>query len=112
MLLSVLSFTTSSTFMHACTKETRSYQIIFVYVSMCACMILVLLEMAMGISPSRNGSPSPSPRGKKFTVPIPANAHGGAFSPIPVLVGEFIPVWNPAGNLSPLEVQYLKINLN
>jgi hypothetical protein len=45
-------------------------------------------------------------------VPVPANACGGAFSPIPVPVGEFIPVGNPAGNLSPLEVQYLKINLN
>jgi hypothetical protein len=68
--------------------------------------------MATGISPSGNGFPSPSPRGQKFPVPVPANAHGGAFSPIPVPVGEFIPVGNPAGNLSPLEVQCLKINLN
>jgi hypothetical protein len=45
-------------------------------------------------------------------IPIPANAHGEAFSPIPVPVGEFIPVGNPAGILSPLEVQYLKISLN
>jgi hypothetical protein len=70
------------------------------------------LGMATGISPSGNGFPSPSLRGQKFPVPVPVNAHGGAFSPIPVPVGEFIPVGNPAGNLSPLEVQYLKINLN
>jgi hypothetical protein len=70
------------------------------------------LGMATGISPSGNGSPSPSPRGGKFSVPVPADAHGGAFSPIPVPVGEFIPVGNPTGNLSPLELQYLKINLN
>jgi hypothetical protein len=68
--------------------------------------------MATGISPSGNGSPSPSPRGGKFPIPVPANAHGEDFSPIPVPVGEFIPVGNPAGNLSPLKVQYLKINLN
>jgi hypothetical protein len=57
-----------------------------------------------GISPSGNGFPSPSPRGQKFPVPVPANAHRGAFSPVPVPVGEFIPMGNPAGNLSPLEV--------
>jgi hypothetical protein len=70
--------------------------------------------MATGISPSGNGSPSPSMWGGKFPVPVPvpANAHGGAFFPIPVLVEEFIPVGNPTGNLSPLEVQYLNINLN
>jgi hypothetical protein len=66
----------------------------------------------MGISPSGNVSPSPSPRGEKFPVPVPVNACGGAFSPIHVAVGEFIPVGNPTWNLSPLEVQYLKINLN
>jgi hypothetical protein len=47
-----------------------------------------------------------------FLIPVLANAHGEAFSPIPIPVGEFIPVGNPAGNLSLLEVQYLKINLN
>jgi hypothetical protein len=60
--------------------------------------------MATGISPSGNGIPSPSPWGQKFPIPVPANAHGGAFSPIPVPVREFIPVGNPAGNLSLLEV--------
>jgi hypothetical protein len=38
--------------------------------------------------------------------------YGGVFSLIPVLVGEFILVRNPVWNLFPLEVQYLKINLN
>jgi hypothetical protein len=63
---------------------------------------------------SLSGNVSPSPQGEKFPVPvpIPVNACGGAFSPIHVAVGEFIPVGNPTGNLSPLEVQYLKINLN
>jgi hypothetical protein len=70
------------------------------------------IGMATGISPSGNASPSPSPRGEKIPVSIPANAHGEGFSPIPVSVGKFIPVGNPAGNLSPLKVQYLKINLN
>jgi hypothetical protein len=45
-------------------------------------------------------------------APVPANTHGGVFSPILVSVGEFIPVGNPAENLSLLEIQYLKINLN
>jgi hypothetical protein len=66
----------------------------------------------MVISPSGNGSPSPSPRGGKFPVPILANAHEEASSPILVPVMEFIPMGNPVGNLSQLEVQYLKINLN
>jgi hypothetical protein len=35
---------------------------------------------------------------------IPVNTRGGAFSPIPVPVGEFIPVGNPTVKLSPLEV--------
>jgi hypothetical protein len=48
--------------------------------------------------------------GEWLPIPVPAKAHGGAFSPIPV--EEFIPTGNPARNLSPLEVQYLKINLN
>jgi hypothetical protein len=65
-----------------------------------------------GDFPVREWLPIPSPRGQKFLVLVPANAHGGTFSPIPVPVGEFIPVGNPAGNLSPPEVQYLKINLN
>jgi hypothetical protein len=56
--------------------------------------------MATGIFPSGNGSPSPSPRGEKFSVPVPANAHVGAFSPIPISVREFIPLGNPVGNLS------------
>jgi hypothetical protein len=50
--------------------------------------------------------------GEWLTISVPANAHRGAFSPIPVPVGEFIPVGNLAGNLTPLEVQYSKINLN
>jgi hypothetical protein len=66
----------------------------------------VEIGIATGIFPSGNGSPSPSPWGEKF--PVPANAHGGAFSPIPVPIGEFIPVGNPAGNLSPLEVSTFK----
>jgi hypothetical protein len=52
------------------------------------------------------------PVGEWLPIPVPANAYGGAFSPIPIPVEEFIPVGNPTGNLSPLEIQYLKINLN
>jgi hypothetical protein len=68
--------------------------------------------MATAISTSGNDSPSSILRGEKFSVSIPANAHGEVFSPILVPVGEFIAVGNLARNLFPLEVQYLKINLN
>jgi hypothetical protein len=63
----------------------------------------MLIRDGNGDFPSGNG-PHPRPR--------PRNAHGGAFSHILVPVGEFIPVGNPVGNLSPLKIQYLKINLN
>jgi hypothetical protein len=69
---------------------------------------LSTLGMATGIFLSGNGSPSLSSRGEKFLVPVPANAHGGAFSPILVPVGEFIPVGNPTRNLSLLEVSIFK----
>jgi hypothetical protein len=59
--------------------------------------------MATGISPLGNGSPSLPLWGEKF--PVPANAHEGAFSPVPA--GEFIPLGNLVGNLSLLEVQRL-----
>jgi hypothetical protein len=52
------------------------------------------------------------PAGAKIPRPRPRECSQGAFSPIPVPVGKFIPVGNPARNLSPLEIQYLKINLN
>jgi hypothetical protein len=54
--------------------------------------------------PRRGMAPHPRPRHRERSRV--------AFSLIPVPVEEFIPVENPAGNLSPLEVQYLKINLN
>jgi hypothetical protein len=48
--------------------------------------------------------------GTKIPRLVPANTHGKVFSPVPVR--EFILVKNHAGNLSPLEIQYLKLNLN
>jgi hypothetical protein len=53
--------------------------------------------MATGNSPSGNGLPSPSPRGGKFPAPVPANARGERFLPIPVPERGIF----PAGSLFP-----------
>jgi hypothetical protein len=53
--------------------------------------------------PGRDGN-GDFPVGEWLPIPVPANAHEGAFSPILVPVGEFILVGKPTGNLSPLEV--------
>jgi hypothetical protein len=65
--------------------------------------------MATGISLSGNDSLSPSPRGEKFLSPERSR---GSFFSHPRPRRGIYPRGEPRGESVPLEVQYLKINLN
>jgi hypothetical protein len=72
-------------------------------------------------SPSRDGNgdfpagewlPIPVPAGTKIPRPRPRERSRGSFFSHPRPRRGIYPHGKPAGNLYPLEVQYLKINLN
>jgi hypothetical protein len=74
------------------------------------CMVLLLSRDGNGDFPVGEWLPIPVPAGTK--IPRPRERSRGSFFSHPRPGRGIYPRGEPAGNLSPLEVQYLKINLN